>query len=185
VYNKYFASGEMDYWANAQLKKNLKDHADKLARGLIGKVGPNLMMQDQNLQPRSMYDIKKKYTILYFFDPDCGHCRKESPKLVDFYVRNKNRFDLEIFAVSADKSIQKMKDYIKEMKMTWITVNGPRTYLKEHYQNLYYAETTPTLYILDRDKKVIARKLPVEKLEEFLANYEKFMKKKASAGKGT
>ena len=178
VYNKYFATGEMDYWANAQLKKNLKEHADKLSRAMIGHLGPNLTMQDQNLQPRSLYDIKKKYTIIYFFDPDCGHCRKESPKLVDFYNKNKAKFDLEVFAVSADTSLQKMKDYIKEMKMNWITVNGPRTYQKEPYHNLYYAETTPTIYILDNQKKVIARKLPVEKLDEFLTNYEKFQNRK-------
>ncbi len=186
LYNKYFATGEMDYWANAQLRKNLKEHADKLSRAMIGRMGPNLMMQDQNLQPRSLYDIHKKYTIIYFFDPDCGHCRKESPKLVDFYNKNKVKFDLEIFAVSADTSIQKMKDYIKEMKMTWVTVNGPRTYLKEPYHNLYYSDTTPTIYILDFQKKVIARKLPVEKLDDFLTNYDKFQKRKvAASGKGT
>jgi len=186
LYNRYFATGEMDYWANAQLKKNLKEYADKVSRAMIGRTAPNLTMQDQNLQPKSLYDIKKKYTVIYFFDPDCGHCRQESPKLVDFYNKNKTRYDLEVFAVSADTSIKKLKDYIKEMKMTWITVDGPRSYITEHYRNLYFTETTPTIYILDEKKKVIARKLPVEKLDEFLSNYEKFQKRKTPTGsKGT
>jgi peroxiredoxin len=183
---KYFASGEMDFWANVALKKNMKEHAEKISRAMIGRTAPNLMMQDQNLKPKSMYDIKKKYTLVYFFDPDCGHCRVETPKLVSFYNKYKTKFDLEVFAVSADTSLQKMKDYIKEMKMTWITVNEPRTYIDEPYRNLYYAETTPTLYILDDKKKVVARKLPVEKVEEFLTNYEKYLKRKAPASpKGT
>ena len=67
-----------------------------------------------------------------------------------------------------------------------LTVNGPRTYLKSDYHNLYYADTTPTIYILDEQKKVIARKLPTEKLDDFLTNYEKFQKRKLSTGnKGT
>jgi thiol-disulfide isomerase/thioredoxin len=186
LYNTYFKTGEMDFWANAQLKKNLKDYADKLSRAMIGQQGPNLMMQDQFLAPKSLYDIKKKYTLVYFFDPDCGHCRQESPKLVDFYNKNKSKYDLEVFAVCMDTSLQKMKDYIKEMKMSWITVNGPRSYLAEPFRKLYYSETTPTLYILDEKKTVIARKLPVEKVDEFLTNYEKFQKSKAPAGgKGT
>ena len=186
LYDTYFATGEMDYWANASLKKSLKDHADKLRRAQIGKTAPNLMMQDQNMQPRSLYDIKKKYAIVFFFDPDCGHCRTETPKLVEFYNKNKAKYNFEVFAVASDTSMLKMKNFIKEMKTPWITVNGPRSYTKEHYSTLYYAETMPSLYILDDKKKIIARKLPVEKLEDFFINYEKFQKMKPpSASKGT
>ena len=173
--DKYFATGEMDFWANDQMKKNIRQHADRLRKSLVGNKGANLIMQDVNLKPRNMYDIKSKYTVLYFFDPDCSHCRKETPKLVDFYERNKARYDVEVYAVSADTSLTKMADYIKEMKMSWITVNGPRTYVGP-YQDLYDSVQTPTLYVLDDKKKIIAKKIPVDKLEEFLANYEKYNK---------
>lgn len=175
LYDKYFATGEMDYWISDQVKKNLKDHAEKLRGSLVGKTGSNLIMQDQNLQPRSMYDIKNKYTILFIFDPDCGHCKEETPKLVDFYNKNKTKFNVEVYAVSADTSMVKMKSYIKDMKMPWITVNGPRTYLPKHYSELYHADTTPALYILDNKHKIIAKKLPVKQLEDFFMKHEKFV----------
>src|SRR5690606_26524257 len=44
----YFATGEMDYWANEQMKKNMRQHADRLRKSLLGNVGPNLIMQDVN-----------------------------------------------------------------------------------------------------------------------------------------
>lgn len=177
--DKYFASGEMDFWVNDRLKKNLKDHADRLRKSLIGITAPNLIMQDAALQPRNLHNIKNKYTIIYFFDPDCGHCKTETPKLVDFYTKNKAKFDIEVFAVSADTSMQKMRDYIKTMNMKWITVNGPRTYVGS-YHDLYDAMTTPTIYILDDKKKIIGKKLPVERLEDFFINYEKFKKKQGT-----
>lgn len=183
--DKYFLTGEMDFWVTPAFKKQLKDQADKLRYSLIGKTGANLSMQDQNFQQKSLYDIKKKYTIIYFFDPDCGHCRAETPKLVQFYNKEKDKFNIEVFAVSADTSMQKMRGYIKEMKMGWITVNGPRSYTG-HYSKSYYAETTPTLYVLDDKKKIIAKGLPAEKLEEFFNNYERFLKRKATVKvKGT
>jgi thiol-disulfide isomerase/thioredoxin len=181
MYDKYFASGQMDYWANANLKKNLKDQADRQRKSLIGQKGANLIMQDANLKPRSMYDIKNKYTILFIFDPDCGHCKTETPKLVQFYNQYKAKFDIEVFAVSADTSIAKMKEYIKDMKMPWITVNGPRTYTGSYHDN-YDAITTPSLYILDNKKKIIAKKPPIEKLPEFFSNYEKMLNKKPETG---
>ncbi|MBX2967064.1 MAG: redoxin domain-containing protein [Cyclobacteriaceae bacterium] len=174
----YFTSGEMDFWANDKMKKNLKDHADRLRKSLIGKTAPNLIMQDAALQPKELYKIKNKYTLVYFFDPDCGACKTETPKLVDFYTKNKAKFDVEVFAVSADTSMQKMKEYIKTMNMKWITVNGPRTYVGP-YHDLYDAMSTPTLYILDEKKKIIGKKIPAEKLENFLTNYERFQKQQA------
>lgn len=173
----YFASGEMNFWANDKMRKNLSDHADRLRKSLIGQQGANLIMQDINLKPRALYDIKTKYTVLYIFDPDCGSCKKETPKLVDFY--NTKKFDVEVFAVSADTSMVKMRDYIKEMNMHWITVNGPRTYVGP-YQDLYDANTTPTLYVLDNTKKIIGKKIPAEKLDDFLTQYERIQKLRAS-----
>jgi peroxiredoxin len=175
LYDKYFASGEMKFWVNDKLMKNLKDYADRLRKSLIGNTAPNLIMQDLNFQPRSMYDIKHRYTILYIFDPDCGHCKEETPKLVEFYNKNKTKFDVEVFAVSADTSMAKMKTFINDMKMKWITVNGPRTYVGP-YSDHYDAITTPSLFVIDNKKKIIAKKVPAEKLEDFFTKYEKFHK---------
>lgn len=183
LFDTYFASGEMDFWVSDAIKKNLREQADKLRLSLVGQTGKNLIMQDQNLVLRSLYDIKKKYTILFFFDPDCGHCKVETPKLVDFYAKNKDRFNIEVYAVSADTSMQKMKGYIKEMKMPWITVNGPRS-TTGSYQKLYDAFATPTLYILDEKKKIIAKKPPIERLVDFLENYERMQKNRNGVGSG-
>ena len=89
------------------------------------------------------------------------------------------KFDVEVYAVSSDTSMVKMKEYIKEMNMKWVTVNGPRTYVGP-YQDLYDANTTPTLYVLDNQKKIIGKKIPAEKLEDFLGQYERIQRLKAS-----
>lgn len=187
LYDTYFASGAMDYWVAPSMKKSVKDYADKLRISLVGKTGPNLIMQDQNLQPKSMYDIKNKYTILWIYDPECGHCKEETPKLVEFYNKNHIKFDLQVFSVASDTSLLKMKNFIKTMKMeSFINVNGPRSYLPQHYSKLYYSETTPSIYILDRSHKIIAKKLPVKQLEDFFTRHEKFVQnQKTGVQKGT
>jgi thiol-disulfide isomerase/thioredoxin len=177
LYDTYFATGEMNYWANDKMRKNLKDAADRMRKSLVGKPGANLIMQDINHNPRSLYDIKNKYTLLYIFDPDCGHCKEETPKLSSWYKHKK--YDLEVYAVSLDTSMAKMKEWIKTMDMKWITVNGPRTYVGP-VQDLYDCNTTPALYILDNRKKIIAKKLPVDKVEDFLQQHERVEKAKAA-----
>jgi thiol-disulfide isomerase/thioredoxin len=178
INDKYFSSGEMDFWINAKTKKDLKEQADKIRSCMIGHKGANLIMQDVNLQPKSMYDIKAKYTILFIFNPDCGHCREETPKLVDFYNKNKSKYGLEVFAVSTDTSMKKLRAFIKEFKTPWITVDGPRSYLNTHFMKLYHADTTPATYILDDSKKIIAKKLPIKQLDDFLTRHERMLQAK-------
>jgi peroxiredoxin len=178
--DKYIATGEMDYWLDKKTIQNIKDYANKVRRAMIGRTAPNLIMQNENLQPRSLYDIKAKYTLIFFFKPTCGHCREEAPKLVQFYNSAKKKFTLEVFAVSTDTSMKEMKEFIHEMKTPWTTVNGPRSFIKTHFSDLYYAETTPTIYILDERKKIIARKLAVDQLSGFFENHEKFTNRKAA-----
>jgi len=180
LYDQYIKTGEMDYRVMASTKNQLKEHADKIRSSMIGRVGSNLYMQDANLQPRIMFDIKNKYTILYIFSPTCGHCREETPKLVKFYNENKTKYDFEVYAVALDTSMKAMKDFIKEFKTPWITVNGPRYYQeqKKHVSLLYHADTTPTIYILDDKKTIIAKKIPVKQLDDFLSKHEKFLQAK-------
>lgn len=175
IYDQYFATGEMDFWTNATLKKNLKERAVQLRKSLIGKTAANLIMQDENLNKKELYQIKNKYTVIYFYDPDCGFCKKETPRLKSFYENTK--FDVEVFAVCADTSMAKMKKYIKEEKLDWVNVNGPRSY-KGHYKEDYDALTTPTIFVLDEKKKIIAKKLGAERLEEFLSSHEKMLARK-------
>lgn len=169
MYDTYFKSGEMDYWVDDNLMKTVSERAEQLRLSLVGMKAPNLIMQDANEKPRSLHDIQNKYTILYFYDPDCGHCKEETPVLVEF--ANNTTFDVQVYSVSADTSMAKMKEFIKEMDMgKWVNVNGPRTYVG-HYQKLYDAFQTPSLYILNEEKKIIAKKLPAEKLEDFFSKY--------------
>jgi hypothetical protein len=188
LYDKYVATGEMDFWMGASHKKNVKEYAERLKKSLLGKTGPNLIMQDENLNPRSMYNIKNKYTILYIYDPDCGHCREETPKVVSFYEKNKAKFDVEVFAVCVDSSLVKMKKYIKEMNMKWVNVNGMRSYVGD-YKDFYDAITTPSVFILDSRRKIIGKKIAADDLETFFINYERYLKahppEKAGAPKGS
>ncbi len=68
---------------------------------------------------------------------------------------------------------------IKDMKMPFITVNGPRSYSGSLFKS-YYADTTPMIYIVDSKRKIIGKGLPVDRIEDFIVNYEKFERRKAA-----
>lgn len=172
----YYAKGKAP-WLNVGVLKNIMDEARKRNNSLIGKQGPNLVMQDLNLTPISMYSIEKNYTILYFWDPKCGHCKEETPKLIEFYKQNTKKLDLEVFAICADTNMQAMRTYITEHKLDWINVNGPRSYT-QNFHELYNVYTTPFIFVLDENKKIIAKQIKSDQLLDFINNYEKIKQSK-------
>lgn len=170
--DQYYSKGKAA-WLNEAVIKNIMDEADKRRGTLIGNLAPNLIMQDTNFKPVSLHALTNKYTILYFWDPECGHCKKETPHLVEFYDKYAKQFDLEVYSVCADTNMAKMKKYVKEKKMSFINVNGPRAYTTD-YHDLYNIFSTPVLIVLDKNKKIIAKRLASDQLAEFLENYEKY-----------
>ncbi|MEM9894725.1 MAG: DUF5106 domain-containing protein [Bacteroidota bacterium] len=171
----YFETGEMDFWANEKLKENLLEKADQYRNSLVGMIAPNLILQGPEGQPKALHDLPNKYTVVYFYDPDCGHCKKETPVLKSFY--DATRYDVGIYTVSADTSTSKMKKYIDKMELgKWVNTNGTRTY-SISYQKVYDAFTTPTIYLLNGRKEIIAKKIAASQLEEVLENYEKRKRK--------
>jgi thiol-disulfide isomerase/thioredoxin len=170
--DKYYITGQTT-WIDAKTNENIIKKANKIRPLLMGMKPPNMIMQDTSLQLVSMYNIEADFLLLLFWDPECGHCRKEIPILKEFYDANKVKYKFEIFAVCADTSLVKWKLAIKEMNMTWINVDGPRTATGD-YHDSYDVISTPVLYLLNRKKEIIAKRLAADKIGLVIENYNKF-----------
>ncbi|MCX6244235.1 MAG: DUF5106 domain-containing protein [Bacteroidetes bacterium] len=157
-------------WEQPKVVEKLIKKANRLRPLLIGEVPPNMIMLDTNDQPVSMYSIKSDILILLFWDPDCGHCEQEIPKIKDFYDKQKDSLGVKIFSVCSDTSVAKWKTAIRKKKMDWINVDGPRS-LTGNYHDLYDVIQTPVIYILNNRKEIIAKRLGAEQMLPFLKNY--------------
>ncbi len=169
-----YLSGKAD-WVSDEFKRDLKKQIDLIRPNLIGKKATNLVMNSYRGIFVSLYDIDKDFTILYFWEPDCGHCQAETPKLKAYYDKPKD-YSAEVFAVCTTDDRGKWEKYIEDNKLTWI--NGWDPQRNSHFDYYYNVQATPTVYILDKNKKIIAKKLPVEEISSFIDNYRKYNKQK-------
>ncbi len=165
-----YLSGKAD-WVSQEFKDDLRKQVDRLRPNLIGQKGEDLVMDSYKGIFVSLYDITKEFTVLYFWEPDCGHCKEATPKLKAFYERAKDE-GVEVFSVCTTSDRDKWIKYIEENKLTWINGWDPKRTSRFDY--FYNVQSTPMIYILDRNKKIIAKKLPVENLASFIDNYRKY-----------
>jgi thiol-disulfide isomerase/thioredoxin len=167
-----YLSGKAD-WVTKEFKSDLKKQIDMIRPNLIGKKAENIVMDSYKEIFVSLYDVEKEFTILYFWEPDCGHCKEATPKLKAYYDKPKD-FSLEVFAVCTTSDKTKWTKYIEDNKLTWINGWDPKRGSRFDYY--YNVQSTPTIYILDKNKKIIAKKLSVEEIGPFIDNYRKYFK---------
>jgi thiol-disulfide isomerase/thioredoxin len=121
---------------------------------------------------KRLYEVNAKYTVLVFWAVDCGHCQTEIPKLHEDLQKLKGRIDYKVFAVQTkDELYDTWKKFIVDKKLTdFIHVFDPvhLNNLKERF-DIY---STPVIYILDKDKKIKAKRLGAEQVIEMLKNLE-------------
>ena len=181
---------ELAIWADSATIEKVQERAKKLSPLLIGKPAINLSLLDTtDSNWVSLYSLHTEYTVLVFWDPECGHCKKEIPKLSHFNDSIKNILDISVYAVSSDHN-DKWKKFIRDNKMDFINVAVPAEVYKDqqkateyilkgytdlkslNYNTTYDVFTTPQIYLLDKDKKIIGKKLDTDLLKEVLEKEE-------------
>jgi thiol-disulfide isomerase/thioredoxin len=174
--DQYYNKGKA-FWVDETLLFKMKDRADQLRNNLLGNKGPNLTMLDTSHVYHSLYNVKANYTLLIFFDANCGKCKEEMPKLKVLYdelnskpaVNGKKFFD--VFAVSLTPDAKEWQKYMRENKFKWLNVYDPNN--ETNFRKLYDIYSTPVIYLLDENKKILAKRLTVEQLREFISDLEK------------
>ena len=167
-----YLSGKAD-WVTKEFKDDLRKQVDLIRPNLIGKKAENMVMDSYKGVFVSLYDVEKDFTVLYFWEPNCGHCQEATPKLKVYYDKPKD-YSLEVFAVCTTSDKAKWTKYIEDNKLTWINGWDPKR--SSHFDYYYNVQSTPTVYILDKSKKIIAKKLSVEEIGPFIDNYRKYFR---------
>jgi len=174
-------------WSTKDFIDKLKVQIKEKKPLLIGNIAPDIQLVDVPAQHfaqaaddtaarRNPYvgsffnlsDVKAKYTILFFWDTDCGHCQKAMPVLHDVYERLKDK-DVKVVAVHILGGVEGKEKWVKYINehnyLDWVNAWNPYDF---SYKEKYDVKTTPVLFLLDEKKKIIAKQISPEQTEDIL-----------------
>jgi peroxiredoxin len=167
---KYYVPGDA-YWLDDEQLNKIVTRAYAIAPNLIGQQAAPLELKDTLSKPVSLYKTKAKYTVLVFWDPTCGHCKEEIPRLDSAFNASWKKKGVTMIGIKTEGTPEEWKKFIKDHKITgWIHASDPESL--SNYRRLYDVYSTPVVYLLDEQKKIIAKRLGVVQLEEFLGRME-------------
>ena len=162
---------DADWLSEDQLKK-FQERVKVLKPLRTGEVFPRLYVYDSLGQAHTVQQSTAKYTIVYFYSPDCGHCKDAAPKLVQYAKSAKDR-GIVIYNVSVDHEFDKMKEFIDKYGTGEDMLN---LWDKGHHYNFresYDVYSTPTSYILDAQKRIIGKRIPIDEFDRFIEFHER------------
>lgn len=174
IAERYYLDGEA-WWADAKLIDNIRENVECIIPNMIGKQAPELKLLNEKMQYVDLYDIKAKITVIYFWDIDCSHCKKVTPELKKLYTEYKP-LGLEVFGVYTQGDQPKWMEYTREHGLNWVNVWRPN--IGSDFRKNYNVKGTPVIYVLDANKKILAKRISHETLAEIL---EIELKKKSEA----
>jgi thiol-disulfide isomerase/thioredoxin len=187
--DRYYKTGKADWLTEEQLV-NITERADDMRYSVCGEPVPNIILPDTTLTNWvSLYDIEAKYTVIAIWESSCGHCKKEMPKLQALFDKWHPK-GLEMFAIGNDFETEPWLKFVREKEIgNWINVSdnpqinqadsaskliysGVTTLQSLNFRKTFDVFSTPKVFLLDADKRVIAKQLSAEQIGELLERLE-------------
>ncbi len=160
----YYLSGEVD-WIEEDRLERLKQRLEEMKPLLMGEVAPNISIYDPDGEPVVLHDIEAEYLVLYFWDSECVFCREATPKLKEAYNQLRDR-GVQVFAVNTEKDTGKWLQAIADYPQDWI--HGHDIHNKSEFRDKYAIYAIPMIFILDSEKRILAKGIGAEYVAQFL-----------------
>ena len=164
----YIAENFQDPYSceDAARKSALQKKLDNFKKLAVGKPAPGIEVPDQKGVKTKLMDIQGEFTLLVFWSSECPHCTEMMPKLKTVYDKQNPR-KLQVMAVSLDTSRNAWISYTRREKLNWINVSDLKGFAGKA-EDEYNVYATPTMYLLDREKKIISKPITWRELEQSL-----------------
>ena len=171
---KYYMTWKA-FWVDSTANQKIIHRGATLKPLLLGKQAPPMIMQDTLDKNISLYEVKSKYTVLVFWDPDCGHCQKVMPKLQEVYDSKLKAKGVTVYSVDIEDVEGKWKKFLRDKKLNFINVHDK--YKQYYLRQMYDIYSTPVIYLLDSEKRIRAKRIEAEQLDGFIDHLEKMKEK--------
>lgn len=161
-------------------KKMIFDRGYSLMLNQLNKPAPNLDLVDVKGKNYPLYAIKGEFTFIIFWDPTCGHCKEEIPRIDSIYKAKWKNLGVKVYAVNTKENlISEWEKFLKEKDIStdWLHVYQTKEARQTEinlgvpgYVQSYDVFKTPTMYLLDAEKNILAKQLSIQQFDDVITS---------------
>lgn len=176
LFENFYLKGDTSF-LNAESKRMIIKKGYSMLANQLGQQAPVLNFTDKEGKLKNLYDVDANFTFVAFWDPHCGHCKEMIPRVDSFYKAKWQKNNVAIYAVNVDEKIlDDWNKFIQEKNLVnWVHVyqTAAAKAAEEkaglaNFRQLYDISMTPTFYLLDKQKRIIAKQLTLEQFDDLM-----------------
>jgi|694.fasta_scaffold00275_26 thiol-disulfide isomerase/thioredoxin len=177
IFENFYAKGDTSI-LNPASRKTITERAYSLMANQIGLPAPALNLTDTTGKNISLYTVVAPFTLVAFWDPNCGHCKEEIPRLDSMYIAKWKAKGVAVYSVNIyENEVPAWKKFLAEKNISkkWVHVFQTKEAKQAeekagipNYRQLYDISKTPTVYLLDKDKRIVAKQLSLEQFDKIM-----------------
>ncbi len=130
----------------------------------------------------NLNEVEAEYIILWFMAPDCSHCKHETPLLYNDYVNKLKQKNVKVFCIFLEANTDNWAKFSNAIG-NWFGFIQKHQMYEEGWYNLwnpfdnkrfkYDISSSPVLFLLDKNKKIVAKKIGYKQAIEIIEDMEK------------
>lgn len=146
------------------------ERAEGYKKMAVGQTAADIIIRDVHNRTVRLSEVNSDYTLVIFWATYCGHCTSMMPELKAWYMEDRSQ-DLEVFAISIDTVRQQWTSYLDAFELPWINAHEPLGWEGRSAED-YNIYATPTMFLLDRKRKILSKPLTLRELRKALRSLE-------------
>lgn len=168
LYAQFLDAMSANKYASAAERTRNNYMARNLRKNLPGSVAADFEYIDRNGLSHRMHNFKAKYTVIYFYDPDCNHCREVTDELRNITSLTEENSPIRVLTIYAYDDAGEWNKSNMMFPKTWTDGRSPEG--KITTDDIYYIKSMPSVYLLDEGKRVLLKNPNVNLLRQTLDN---------------
>ncbi|MFV0536142.1 MAG: thioredoxin-like domain-containing protein [Dysgonomonas sp.] len=158
-------------WITIEQRGELSQKYETIKMNRIGMTAQRLQLETIDGKPIDTGEINADFLILYFYDHNCHHCQETIPKAHELYKVYKDK-GVKMVAIDINNNKEEMVSFIEKHNLRdWI--NGADPNYKSKFWLYYNISFVPAIYILNKDKKIVAKDIDSDTIKKVLEFYIK------------
>jgi thiol-disulfide isomerase/thioredoxin len=191
IADKYYITDA--WWSDEKFINELKERVAILKPLVLGKIAPDFQFlnvptdhfkaaeNDTALKRyphagilTSLSKISADFIVLLFWEANCSHCKKSVPEMYKIYKENLEAMGVKVISVSVlfgEDGKEKWVNFVNDHTLyDWINAWNPYDY---QFKITYDVRTTPQIFILNKKKEIIGKRIGPEDVTGLIEAYKK------------